>query len=230
MKSIEGHEGVIKYISDFEVRSLSPDVLTAIVKLDQWRQVFFDNNLIGEDPDRYGGYGFGNLSKRLDPQCGLFAITSSQTSGLPFLQMDQDYSVIKSYDLVANTLSAYGLKEASSEALTHAVIYDYDPLVQAIFHAHHPGIWNATEQLGIPATHPGVEYGTPQMAQEMQRLLGETDAIDKRIISMLGHEDGIITFGQTADEAGAVMLNYLQKASDLKARFVIKAALLGRRP
>lgn len=215
METLESQksEGVIKYIGDFEIRDLSLDVLTAIADLDQWRQIFFDKNLIGQDPGRYGGFGFGNLSKRLDSQCGLFAITSSQTSGRPSLLRDQDYSVIKGYDLEANTLSAYGQKEASSEALTHAVIYDHDPLVQAVFHAHHPDIWKATEQLGIPATHPDIEYGTPQMAQEMQRLLRETDARDRRIISMLGHQDGIVTFGQTAEEAGEVMLYYLQGAS-----------------
>lgn len=235
METLEGQEqeGVIKYDPYFSERSLPLEVLLSLRELDHWRNDFYERGLIGNDPLRYGGYDYGNVSQRIDFWHGLFVITASQTGKLETLEPDTHYSIVTGYNLEANTLSAYGLKQASSEALTHAAIYNHDPSVQAILHAHHPGIWEATGQLKIPATCPDVEYGTPEMAKEMKRLLEETDARDKRIISMLGHEDGIVTFGKTLDEAGNTMLEYLeyleylQRASDPKTRLAIKAALLG---
>ena len=41
------------------------------------------------------------------------------------------------------------------------------------------------------------------MAQEMARLYRETTLESVRVLAMAGHEDGIITFGHTAEEAGA---------------------------
>jgi len=50
------------------------------------------------------------------------------------------------------------------------------------------------------------------MVKEVTRLFSETDVLKKRIFSMAGHEDGIISFGKTAEEAGKVMLNYLARS------------------
>jgi hypothetical protein len=34
--------------------------------LNAWRKIMYMTALIGQDPARYGGYGFGNISCRLD--------------------------------------------------------------------------------------------------------------------------------------------------------------------
>lgn len=214
--SKQENEGVVKYVCNFKQQGLPPIIFKAVEELSKWRQILYHNHLIGQDPLRYGGFGFGNLSIRLANSSGSFLITSTQTSGLPDLGPNQHYTVIQGYDLDANSLSAYGPTKPSSEALTHAAIYDFNVQVQAVFHAHSPAIWGSTKKLKIPATKRHVEYGTPQMAYEMQRLLKEGDTKAKRIISMLGHQDGIVTFGQTLDQAGENMLNYLQRASALK--------------
>jgi len=206
-------EGVVKYRCDFEQRDLPPEVLDAVSDLDHWRQIFFHHDLIGQDPNRYGGFGFGNLSKRLDPRFGRFIITATQTSGLSELLPAEHYSVIEDHEIESNSLTAYGHQPPSSEALTHAAIYEADFSIRAVFHAHHPVIWQATEGLAIPATRPNVAYGTPQMAQEMTELLIRTNARELGIISMLGHQDGVITFGETTEETGQTMLDYLDRSS-----------------
>lgn len=206
-------EGVIKYNSNFSKKTLPLEVLLSLHELDHWRNNFYERGLIGNDPLRYGGYDYGNVSQRIDFWHGLFVITASQTGKLETLEPDRHYSIVTGYNLEDDKLSAYGLEEASSEAGTHATIYSECPWVQAALHAHHDGIWNATKQLGIPATRPDVEYGTPEMSREMKRLLRETDVRNKQIISMLGHEGGIITIGETLDEAGEVMFDYLQRAT-----------------
>jgi hypothetical protein len=60
-----------------------------------------------------------------------------------------------------------------------------------------------------------VAYGTPEIAIEVCRLFAETEVKERRIFGMGGHEDGIVTFGRTAEEAGAVMLTFLAEAFEL---------------
>ena len=57
-------EGVIKYSLDFTDGALGEPASLGV--LDAWRSIFKDTGLLGEDPGRYGGYGFGNLSVRTD--------------------------------------------------------------------------------------------------------------------------------------------------------------------
>jgi hypothetical protein len=54
-----------------------------------------------------------------------------------------------------------------------------------------------------------VEYGTPEMSREVERLFSETDVRRKGIFSMGGHEDGIVAFGQTMEGAGNTLLTAL---------------------
>ena len=53
----------------------------------QWRALLYQHKLIGQDPMRYGGYGYGNLSVRLapydaPPALRAFIISGSQTGEL----------------------------------------------------------------------------------------------------------------------------------------------------
>ena len=57
--------------------------------------------------------------------------------------------------------------------------------------------------------------GTPAMAEEIRRLWRESAAPDLRILAMGGHEDGVISFGHSTEEAGLVLLRFL--ARGLKA-------------
>jgi hypothetical protein len=56
------------------------------------------------------------------------------------------------------------------------------------------------------------------MAAEVRRLFVESDLAQKRIFGMAGHEDGIVTYGATAEAAGFAMLTYLVQALQLKER------------
>ena len=67
----------------------------------------------------------------------------------------------------------------------------------------------------MPITRPDVAYGTPEMSDEVRRLFRETDVRQRRLFSMGGHEDGLVSFGRTAEEAGTVLLTYLARAFQL---------------
>ena len=84
-------------------------------------------------------------------------------------------------------------------------------------HAHSPEIWHNAAALGVPMT-ADVPYGTPEMAAEVRRLFVESDLAQKRIFGMAGHEDGVVTYGATAEAAGFAMLTYLVRALQLQER------------
>ncbi|MBI4016367.1 MAG: class II aldolase/adducin family protein [Candidatus Aenigmarchaeota archaeon] len=201
-------EGIIKFVQCFTKKD---SVVVSDVLL-FWRSVFYRNGLIGRNSQLYGGAAYGNLSQRLSPyDCPVnkrrFLISGSQTSGLEVVASEHFSVVVECYP-DRNFVVAEGPVAPSSESMTHGVLYDIDNSLRFVFHAHCPHIWHMAELFGIPATSPAVEYGTVEMTREVFRLFSETDVFDKRIFCMGGHQDGVVTFGRTAEEAGFAMLKY----------------------
>ena len=147
----------------------------------------------------------GELHKRS------FIITGTQTGRLPQLT-GKHYTTVEEYYPEENSVISRGSIRASSESMTHGTIYDLDESVRFVFHAHSSRLWENSERLGIPITKKDIEYGTPEMAREVERLFEETDVRERGIFSMGGHEDGIISLGSAADKAGIKMLRYLDYA------------------
>jgi ribulose-5-phosphate 4-epimerase/fuculose-1-phosphate aldolase len=96
--------------------------------------------------------------------------------------------------------------------MTHAVIYRQLLRVQAVIHVHSPDIWSRAEALGLPQTAREVPYGTPEMATEMQRLIASGMG-GWHTISMAGHEDGVITWGETLEAASAELEGLFRKVA-----------------
>jgi len=201
-------EGVIKF--DLCFCATEAPAQPGLDELNAWRSRLWQLRLIGQDPRRYDGYGFGNVSMRCGPQVAppgkrAFIISGTQTGALPELD-SRHYTRVEGYDAATNRVVAEGPVKPSSESLTHGILYDQDVRIQAVLHVHSPDIWQAAGALGIPVTDATVAYGTPAMAAEVQRLFRETDVLRLRIFSMGGHEDGIVAFGQTVAEAGATLM------------------------
>ena len=204
-------EGVIKF--DLRFTPGGPVKNEALVELNSWRHILWKHALIGQDPARYEGYGFGNISQRSgapDEPCGKrqFIISGTQTGHLETLD-NRHYACVTAYDAEANQVVAEGPVRPSSESMTHGVIYDLDSGLRAVLHVHSPDIWKTAAAQGIPATRPSVEYGTPEMSHEVERLFAESDVSHIGIFSMSGHEDGIVAFGQSVDQAGNRLLTAL---------------------
>ena len=123
-----------------------------------------------------------------------------------------DFAWVRSYSILQNSVDSEGLIQPSSEAMTHGAIYDLGSHIRFVYHGHCPVIWNQAREMGIPTTDPNVPYGTPDMAKEMARLYQHSTLPQTKVLAMGGHEDGIIVFGKTPDEAGALMVQTLAKA------------------
>jgi len=210
-------EGVIKYQLEFTPAPALP--AAELVVINHWRALLYQHKLIGQDPARYGGYGYGNLSMRLapydaPPASRRFVISGSQTGDLAQLAPEH-YTIVSECYPAENRLVAHGPIRPSSESLTHAALYALDPAIRVVLHVHSPELWRAAAALAIPITDETVPYGTPAMAAEVARLYETTDLAQRRIFSMGGHEDGIFTFGETAEEAGDLLMAALAAAQSI---------------
>lgn len=210
-------EGVIKF--DLRHRPGAPLSARTLAALDAWRTVLHDLGLIGRDPARYGGAGYGNVSRRLpagpDAAQPRFVITGTQTGHLPRLT-PRDYAVVTYCDAARNRVDAQGPAAPSSEALTHAMLYRLDAHIAYVYHVHAPAIWRARDALGLPVTEARVPYGTPAMAEEVARLYADPGARRLRVLAMGGHEDGIIAYGRDAAQPGLALVRLHARALALR--------------
>ncbi|HTM19752.1 MAG TPA: class II aldolase/adducin family protein [Kofleriaceae bacterium] len=210
-------EGVIKFTAEHAQRPLEPHRHAELVcKLVAWREVMAVTRLVGQDPARYGGAGYGNVSGRVGPPgnprgARAMLITGTQTGGVARIGAEH-FCVVERYDLARNRVVSHGPILPSSEAMTHGAIYDLSPHVRFVLHAHTPIIWRRAAALRIPTTPPDVAYGTPAMAHAVQELWRTSGLAERRILAMGGHEDGIIVFAATCEEAGSVLIAYLARA------------------
>ena len=180
-------EGVVKYHA-IHNKSGSPEH-PLLGQLDEARTQLFDLGFIGAYSD---GIGYGNASIRDQSGC----IISGTATGA-FRELGASgYCSILAFDIQQNTLYSEGPVSASSEAMTHCAIYKANPLIRCVLHIHGRELWSRLLEEGCPFTPADIPYGTPQMAECMATLV--KDAITPfGILVMAGHEEGVISYGQT---------------------------------
>jgi L-ribulose-5-phosphate 4-epimerase len=194
-------EGYVKYQCNWiDAPPFSVDV---IQELNRWRDKLYRLGLIGQYDN---GIGFGNLSIRCQQERNCFIISGTKTGSLPNLD-ERHYTKVIDRNWEENYVTCLGPIQASSEALTHAAIYEANPKIEAVIHVHHLGLWQNLMNK-VPTTAKNIAYGTPEMAREIIRLCQENNLRETQILVMSGHEEGIISFGRNLDEAGNLLLKY----------------------
>ncbi len=196
-------EGYVKFNCDWiKADSVSESLLSEI---NAWRAKMFKLGLIGMFEN---GVGFGNISVR-GPEKNQFIISGTATGGIASLEPEH-YTIVTDYSIEKNWVECKGPIKASSEAMTHAVIYQSDKSINAVIHVHNLAFWKKLLEK-VPTTKKDAEYGTPEMAEEVIRLFKETDVKEKKIMVMAGHKEGIVSFGKSLDDAGSILLSYFEK-------------------
>lgn len=217
-------EGVIRFHAEHRRQPLEPVLAATLASLTGWRRILRRLGLLGRDPERYGGYSFGNLSRRVDaphtegphPPTGRpFLVSGTQTSHEPEAPLER-WAVVERWDFAAERVESRGEVEPSSESLTHAALYDADPSITAVFHVHAPELWQRAGALGLPVTPASAECGTAEMAARV------TELVDRRsggagllggagVIVMGGHRDGILASGHDPEHAGLRLMAALAR-------------------
>lgn len=197
-------EGYLK----FNCKRLDEDIIIPAKTFDEitvWRQKMFEKGLIGVTHD---GIGYGNISVRA-PGEGFF-ISGTATGSLAELSQNH-YALVNTWQPEMNSLTCTGRINASAESLSHAAIYDSLPGIGAVIHIHHQPMWK--KFIGtLPTTPADVMYGTPEMADEIMKIVQLLNPLQDSILVMGGHEDGIIAWGKTIAYTGETILKYFNKS------------------
>lgn len=208
MKVID--DGIIKY----DRSNFSPcEALEAseFQSLEYWRKKLYKMNLIGEYPEVNIGFGnmsvVQNYSTYFDSTNPQFVITGTQTGKHANLD-GSHYTRVLDYDIDNLKIKMMGTIEASSEALTHAAIYASNPNIKAVFHIHSNEIWSQMLTDGTDKTCASIPYGTVEMAHATQKCIASKDA---GVFCMHGHEDGIVIYGRSLEEAGELTVKLQRK-------------------
>ena len=194
-------EGYTKFDVDW-TRS-APLACEEIEELNRWRLPLYEAQLIGHYVDL--GIGYGNISLRA-VDSGQFIISGTQTGQLPVLS-GEHYAQVTDYDIEQNRVSCRGPVQASSEAMTHATIYELDASIRAVVHVHSEQLWVRLMN-SMPTTDADVRYGTPDMAREFTRLYRESEFATAGIAVMAGHESGLVSIGSTMEQAASRILAF----------------------
>ena len=202
-------EGTIQFAYDLQADPADKLASDDFATLSAWRWILFELGLLGQSPDRYDGYAFGNLSVRPDQEDG-FIITASQTSGERELAA-QHLVRITHCNLSRFWVEAQGTEPPSSESLTHAMVYQADPRMRCVFHVHSPLIWQSRSVLKLPQTAVDVPYGSSAMVQAVAELM-ETNQSRPLLFATAGHEDGVFACGHNPNECGTLLISCLARA------------------
>jgi hypothetical protein len=190
-------DGVIRYRLLHHPEPLDESAAALARTLDGCRWRLWREGLIGQDGIRYGGVGWGNVSGRLDGPA--FLVTGTQTGGLEHTD-ERHYAVVEQCVVTGGgtgEVHSRGPVQPSSEAMSHAAVYAAAPEVRFVFHIHAPALWNAAEALGLPQTPRTAEYGTVAMAEAVAAVAGRGGS---RVLVMGGHQDGVLAWGERAEE------------------------------
>ncbi len=198
-------DGVIKYDRSNFTKS-SPLETNSFKELERWRSILWHHNLIGEYPEEK--IGFGNLSQKKNYQSlqstdkPQFIISGTQTGKYPTLNGEL-YTRVLDFDLHSQKCITHGPIEASSEALTHASIYQCNPSITAVFHVHGLKMWEFMLANHYDFTPQEIPYGTFEMAMAVKECINDKSS---GIFAMAGHYEGVISYGRTLEEAGDLIL------------------------
>jgi ribulose-5-phosphate 4-epimerase/fuculose-1-phosphate aldolase len=192
-------EGYTKFVCDWHYCNLPP--FDELAELRRWRRPLFEAGLIGIYEEH--GIGFGNISARIGSGSE-FLISGTQTGHIADVGAEH-FALVTDVDTKRNSVRCRGRVQASSESMTHAILYGTSAGINAVVHVHSDTLWNI--HLGVlPTTSQGIAYGTPEMAAEFERLYSETSFNMVGIAVMGGHESGLISIGRNLEEAAMRIL------------------------
>jgi L-ribulose-5-phosphate 4-epimerase len=176
-------------------------VFDEFATLNYWRQEMYKLRLIGAYEN---GIGFGNISIR-KKNTNQFYISGSATGN--FHELDnRHYALVTDVFIEKNLLFCSGANIASSESMSHAVIYQTCPNINGVIHVHSLSLWKRL-LYQVPTTAADIPYGTPKMALAIVEVLKNHSA---KIFAMAGHEEGIFVFGEDLKDAAKELMSYLR--------------------
>jgi L-ribulose-5-phosphate 4-epimerase len=192
-------EGVIKFRCDWKKRIIPAD--EGIDELIKCRNKLFIIGFVGVYDN---GIGYGNVSIRIG-RSNKFVITGSQTGKVKRISRS-NLAIVEKVDIVRNYLKCKGKYPASSESISHHMLYKLSKKINAVIHIHNLRLWKKYLNK-FPTTIKKISYGTVELGNDIKRLWNSGKLKKEKILIMGGHKEGIIVFGENLDEAMKTMFN-----------------------
>jgi ribulose-5-phosphate 4-epimerase/fuculose-1-phosphate aldolase len=184
------NEGYVKYTAE---HTMAPPIeAPQWAELNDARTKLHRLGLIGVLPN---GVGFGNLSIRLREN--EFLISGTATGALPVLGPDA-YCLVNSFDPGRNHVVSTGPVHASSESMTHGVIYRSCAGAHCVIHIHSRTIFDGMVTARYPSTPEDAAYGTPEIARAIEKCVRELCRDEGQIV-LLGHDEGVIAYSPSVE-------------------------------
>jgi ribulose-5-phosphate 4-epimerase/fuculose-1-phosphate aldolase len=201
-------EGYVKYTAEHTTGPAMKHPLWPV--LNRARTRLYDLGLIGVLPN---GVGFGNLSIRL--RGNQFLISGTATGSRQELD-PEDYCKVLSCNINENRVESYGPIQASSESMSHSAIYCACLDAFSVIHIHSRTIFEGMLRDNCLSTPKTAAYGTPEMARAIiaaVEQVGNTYEKAHGSIVLAGHDEGVISWGVSIDEALEQILKLYDKYS-----------------
>lgn len=195
-------EGYVKFTAHLTDAEL-PDC-PELAALNEVRTELHELELIGVLPD---GIGYGNLSVRL-PGEDVFWISGTATGAERELPL-QSYCRVDSFDAATNEVWCRGRVEASSETMSHGAVYEANSEIGCVIHVHSRELFDFMRIGHFAKTPAEVEYGTPEMAAEVRKLVEESGEAEG-VFVLAGHQDGVVAYGPDIATARDVLFGLYQ--------------------
>lgn len=216
VSQVHESEGVIQFRFELRTPSAADRIDDALLgRLEAARLRLLDSGMVGRSAERYGGYAFGNVSVRDPGNANRFFISASQVIDTPRLD-SAAWPRIDAFDPVTFEARVTGDLPPSSETVTHGVVYSAAADIQCIVHVHAPELWRNADALGLATTGRTTTYGSPQLARDVEALLGARVS-NQLIFATPGHQDGVFACGARLIHTVDALLDLAARAEVLKA-------------
>ncbi|WP_010261861.1 class II aldolase/adducin family protein [Treponema primitia] len=200
-------EGYVKYTAVHTQAPATNHLLWA--SLNHARTQLYDLGLIGMLPN---GVGFGNLSIRVEGE--EFLISGTATGANRVLTPD-DYCLVRYCNIEGNSVVSFGPIRASSESMSHGAIYRACPKANSVIHIHSKTIFEGMLDDKLLSTPKTAAYGTPEIAYAISNAVERWGKEQGQIV-LAGHDDGVIAWGTSVEEALAQVLELYEKYGSRK--------------
>ena len=169
----------VKFQTDFVGRR--PPFDPRLAELVQWCHTLASWGVVGDT--------VGNLSFRTTNGY----IISRTAANLATITTEEFVEVVEA-DVAGRSLTVIGAYEPSSESMMHATLYQARAEVKAVFHGHSEKLLTAATRLRIAVTEQEQPYGTPQLSEEIVKILAWHNLFIMR-------DHGFVSLGRTMSEA-----------------------------
>jgi len=189
-------EGYVKFTARHENSPIPQAALAArqLPELNEARTKCFSLGLVGVYPN---GIGYGNVSIRAHDD--EFLISGTATGTKPVLS-NEDFCLVKSFDIARNSIVSRGLIQASSESMTHGAVYRAGRGVNCVIHIHSKKIFDGLLRNDYPFTPKIAAFGTPEIALAIEKCVEKIGGDEGQIV-LAGHDEGIIAYGANIERA-----------------------------